>query len=196
MEKAIQIVKDFTGASDEQISSNGYMENGNIPSFNFIVDQENMTKSITISQKGGHIVYFNSYREIEEEKLSEEEGVQIGKNFLAQKGYNNMQETYYLKQDGNIVVNYAYNQNGVKVYPDLIKVKIALDNGEILGMESVGYLNCHTERQIPENIITSEKAKENLNARIEIQSENLAIIPTEYNTEILCWEYTGKVRRK
>ena len=194
--KAIQIVKDFTGASDEQISSNGYMENGNIPSFNFIVNQENMTKSITISQKGGHIVYFNSYREIEEEKLSEEEGVQIGKNFLAQKGYNNMQETYYLKQDGNIVVNYAYNQNGVKVYPDLIKVKIALDNGEILGMESVGYLNCHTERQIPENIITSEKAKENLNARIEIQSENLAIIPTEYNTEILCWEYTGKVRRK
>ena len=59
-------------------------------------------------------------------------------------------------------------------------------------MESAGYLNCHTEREISQNIISAEQAKEKLNPRIEIESQDLAIIPTEYNTEILCWEFTGK----
>ena len=35
------------------------------------------------------------------------------------------------------------------MYPDLIKLKIALDNGEILGIETTGYLNSHTERTLP-----------------------------------------------
>lgn len=193
---AKQIAKEFTGADENSISSNGLIENGNIPSYNFIIKQNEVTKTISISQKGGHIVYMNCYREITEEKITDEEAIEIGKNFLNEKGYKSMQETYYLKQDGNIVINYAYSQDDVKIYPDLIKVKIALDNGEILGIETLGYLNCHTERQITKNIISEEQAKEKLNPRIEIMSQNLAIIPTEYNTEILCWEFTGKARRK
>ena len=44
-------------------------------------------------------------------------------------------------------INYAYVQNNVVIYSDLIKVKIALDNGEVLGIESTGYLNNHTTRE-------------------------------------------------
>ena len=134
---AKQIAKDFTDTSYENISFNGFYENGNIPSYNFIIKNNDNQKSISISQKGGLIVYSNSYREINEEKISDEEAVNIGKNFLSEKGYNNMQETYYLKQDGYLVVNYAYNENNIKIYPDLIKLKIALDNGEILGIETL-----------------------------------------------------------
>lgn len=195
-EKAKEIAKSFTGANDENITSNGLMENGNIPQFNFIINQNDSQKSVSISQKGGHIVYMNYYREIGEEKISNEEAVEFGKNFLEEKGYSNMKETYYLKQDGNIVINYAYNQDGVKIYPDLIKVKVALDNGEILGIETIGYLNCHTERNISKNLISVEMAKEKLNPRIEVKSQKLAIIPTEFGSEILCWEFTGKTRRQ
>lgn len=193
--KAREIARNFTSATDENISSNGLIENGNIPQYNFIIKQDDIPKSISISQKGGHIVYLNFYREIGEEKISNEQAIEIGKNFLNEKGYSNMKETYYLKQDGNIVINYAYNQDDVKIYPDLIKVKIALDNGEILGMETIGYLNCHHEREIPNNIISVESAKSKLNPRIEVTSQNLAIIPTEFGSEILCWEFTGKARR-
>ncbi len=192
--KAKEIVKNFLGAKDESISSNGFSENGNIPSFNFIVKENDRTKSISISQKGGHVVYMNYYKDIQEEKISPEEAIEKGKKFLEEKGYANMKETYYLKQNGAILVNYAYMQDDIVVYADLIKLKIALDDGEILGMESAGYLNCHHERERKENIITVEKAKEKLNPRIEINSQNLAIIPTEYNTEILCWEFKGKVK--
>ena len=150
-------------------------------------------KSIAVSQKGGHIVYMNYYREVKEEKINPDQALEIGKKFLEEKGYPNMKETYYMMQSGNIVINYAYMQDDVTVYSDLIKLKIALDNGEILGMELAGYLNCHEERNIDKDIISKEKAKENLNKEIEIMSEGLAIIPTEFLTEILCWEFKGKV---
>jgi len=57
-----------------------------------------------------------------------------------------MVDTYYLKEDNTAIINYAYKQGDVVVYPDLIKVKIALDNGEVIGFESKGYLSNHTER--------------------------------------------------
>ena len=41
--------------------------------------------------------------------------------------------------------------------------------------------------------MSKEKAKEGLNKNLEIISENLAIIPTEWKTEVLCWEFKGKV---
>ena len=109
-----------------------------------------------------------------------------------------MKETYYLKQNGIVTINYAYEQKTLSgerivMYPDLIKLKVALDTGEVLGIETQGYLNSHTERKIPENLISKEKAKEVLNKELQIESENLAIIPTEWKTEVLCWEFKGKV---
>ena len=64
---------------------------------------------------------------------------------------------------------------------------------KILGIETTGYLNSHTERDLPEVKISKEKAKENINKNIEIKSEGLAVIPTEWKTEILCYEFKGKV---
>ena len=104
-----------------------------------------------------------------------------------------MHETYYLKQQGIVTINYAYNQNDVTVYPDLIKVKIALDNGEVLGIETTGYLNSHKQRSIQTQTISKEEAKKTLNKNLEIKSESLAIIPTEFKTELLCWEFKGTV---
>lgn len=128
-EAAKQIIKEFTGISEENIESKGLSENGNIPSFNFEIKMnDDNKKSISISQKGGHIVYMNYYKEVTEEKITPEDAIEIGKKFLQEKGYKNMKETYYMMQSGNVVINYAYSQDDVVMYPDLIKLKIALDN--------------------------------------------------------------------
>ena len=103
-----------------------------------------------------------------------------------------MKETYYLKQEGIVTINYAYTQQDVVIYPDLIKVKVALDNGEILGLESTGYLNSHYERTNLEAKISKEDAKKTINKNLQIESEGLAVIPTKYQTEILCWEFKGR----
>ena len=135
----------------------------------------------------------NTNRNVSTEVITQEEANEKGKQYLENKGFPNMKETYYLKQEGIVTINYAYMQNNVIMYPDLIKLKVALDNGEILGIETTGYLNSHEERNLQEVKITKEKAKESLNKDLQILSENLAMIPTEYKTEVLCWEFKGKV---
>ena len=194
-ETAKQKVSEFIGQENiKEIQSLGFSENATIPEYNFSV-KTNLENDITISvsKKGGHIIYMNSNRTVNSEIISQEEANERGKEFLNNKGLNNMKETYYLKQDGIVTINYAYTQNDVVVYSDLIKVKVALDNGEVLGIETTGYLNNHTQRDTSKVKISKEEAKKTLNKDLEISSEGLAIIPTEYNTEILCYEFKGKV---
>jgi len=90
---------------------------------------------VAISQKGGKIVNLNKDRDVIDENISREEANKIGKEYLAKIGYPDMAETYFQTQENIITINYVYEQNGIAVYPDLIKVKIALDDGEILGVE-------------------------------------------------------------
>ena len=194
-ETAKKIAEDFIGKDKiKNTQSNGFVENGSIPVYRFeITTNENQTIGISISKKGGHVVFMNYNREITEEKITEQEAIQNGKDFLTSRGFANMQETYYLKENGIITVNYAYKQDNVIIYSDLIKVKIALDNGEIIGLETTGYLNCHYEREISTNIISLEQARKKLANDVEITSEGLAIIPTQWHTEVLCYEFKGKV---
>lgn len=188
-------VEEFYELGDiKEINSLGFSENATIPAYNFtIINNKDENISISISKKGGHIIYMNYNREVSSEILSNEEADQKGKEYLEKRGYTNMKETYYLKQEGIMTINYAYSQDGVVMYPDLIKVKVALDNGDILGVETTGYLNNHTTRDISNVKITKEQAKENLNKDLNIESEGLAVIPTEWQTEILCYEFKGKV---
>ncbi len=195
---AKQKAEEFVGFENIKETSNlGYFENATIPSYGFSITKINgQNVNISISKKGGHVIYMNANREVNNEIISQEDADNKAKSYLDTKGFTNMKETYYLKQDGIVTINYAYNQDGVIMYPDLIKVKVALDNGEILGLECTGYLNNHTQRDISKVKITKEDAKKNLNKNLEIIGENMAVIPTEWKTEILCYEFKGKVDGK
>ncbi len=194
-ETAKKKVKEFFGKDNiKEINSNGLTQNANIQSYDFSVIKNDGNQAwISISQKGGHIVLVNSTKDVKAEVISQEQANEIGQKFLESRGILNMKPTYYLKQNGIVTINYAYVQDNVTVYSDLIKLKIALDNGEILGMETTGYLNSHTQRTIAEPKISQDEARSKINKNLEITSEGMAIIPTEYQTEILCWEFKGNV---
>ena len=197
-ETAKQKAVEFIGQDKcKEVSNLGLSENATIPVYDFsITNQNDETINISVSKKGGHIVNMNTNRDITVEAISQEEANDKGKEFLASKGFENMKETYYLKQEGIVTINYAATQNDVVLYPDLIKVKVALDNGEVLGVETTGYLNNHTIRDLSNIKITVEEAKASLNSNLEIESQGLAVIPTEWKSEILCYEFKGKVDDK
>ena len=178
-ETAKKKAEEFIGKDKiKETKNNGYVENGNIPVYRFeITTNENKNIGISISKKGGHVVFLNYNREVSEEKISEQEAVQNGN----------------MKENGFITVNYAYKENEVIMYADLIKVKIALDNGEIIGLETTGYLNCHYNRKISENKISVDDARKHLSSNAQIISEGLAMIPTEWKTEKFCYEFKGKI---
>ena len=197
-DEAEKIAKEFANEEKlEKVNFNGFIENGDIPVYQFSIllkdGDPNNPMNISVSKTGGYIVYMNYNRQIKEENKSYEEADKIGQEFLLSRGIQNMKSTYYLKIGGAITINYAYVQDNVTIYPDLIKLKIALDDGQILGMETSGYLNNHEIRDISDIAISEEEARKNLNNNLEITNSSLAIIPTEWQTEILCYEFKGKV---
>ena len=193
-DEAEQKVKEILGDKIEIINRKGKIDQGDIGIYQFEVTEKNQEKTIVaISVKGGKLVLLDKDREVTEEKITRDEANQKGKEFLEQIGYPSMEETYFQTQENIITINYVYKQGEILVYPDLIKVKVALDTGEILGVESNGYLNSHTERTDVTPTITPEEAKSTLNQNLDIKSQKLTIIPTEWKTEILCYEFKGKI---
>ena len=197
--KAKQIAETFVGKENiKELNCLGLSENGNIKCYTIeaIINSDNNI-IMAISQKGGHIVFANYNRDVFEEKISADEAENKAKDFLNSKGYTDMKKTYTIKEYGIITINYAYEENGVIVYPDLIKVKVALDNGDILGIETTGYLNNHEKRNIDkDNIISKGEAIKLSNENLKIEETRLAIIPTEFEKEIFCWELKGIVENR
>lgn len=195
-QEAYEKVEDFFGREKiANITFNQFLENADIPCYDFSVQLINQDENcnIEIAKKGGWVIEMQNNREVSEEIISQEEANQFGKNFLEEKGFTSMKETYFTKLNNIVTVNYAYEYNDIIAYPDLIKVKIALDNGEILGIETNGYLNSHTSRNFSNVKFSIDDAREGLNQDLEILDEGLAIIPTEWKTELLCYEFKGKV---
>ena len=182
----------------EKIESKGFIEKGDIQVYAFNVYLKNSDEKyyIEIAKIGGFLFQMNNSKTIKKEAISVEEANLIGLKYLEKIGYNNMKETYFTKRENILTVNYAYMQDDVICYPDLIKVKIALDDGTILGVETAGYLNCHMERSLEKPKVGIDEAKENLNKNLRIISEGLAIIPNEVGEEIFCYEFKGNVEDK
>jgi germination protein YpeB len=145
-----------------------------------------------VSKKGGKIVYLLNNRNLNVPTMDSNKAIEMGSKFLNDIGYASMVPTYSLTYEDSVVVNYVYTVNDVSVYPDQIKLKIAMDDGGIIGIESEKYLVSHDEnRAIPKAKVTEAKAREKVSKRLQVTSTRLTIIPTETDREVLCYEYKG-----
>lgn len=168
--------------------------NGKIKLYNFDVTLDSKQKrTISITKNDCKLYLMIGDKNVKEQNISVDEAKKRGMEFLNKLGIDNMIETYYQKTENMIVINYAATQDDVILYPDLIKVKISLDDGKVYGVEAAGYIFNHTTRNNLKPSISQEKAKSILNSSIKIISSDMALIPTESNSEILTYEFKGKI---
>ncbi len=186
--QAINYAKKFTGEEEVSVTE----INGKLPSYSI----KSKDRVIEYTKDGGILLLLMRDRNIEEETLSIEDAKVKAELFLRDNGFMDMRESYYEKRDGSIVINYAYEQDGYVVFPDLVKVKVALDSGEVIGFESRGYIMNHMQRQIPAPKISEEKALENVSSGLKIKGVTTAIIPLEDGSEACCYQIKGIVSGK
>ncbi len=179
---------DFIGKKAESTEK----VSGKLPSY--IVKGNGVVAEFTKS--GGYLLMLLKDRHIGEENLSEEAVRKKAETFLGENGYKNMAESYFEKRDGSIVINYAATQDGYILYPDLVKVKIALDDGEVIGFESRGYITNHTYRHIPKPVISKDEALRTVNEGLEILSITEAVIPLDNGNEACCYQIKGTVEKR
>ena len=165
---------------------------GKMPGWRF--SDESRTVSCEVTKNGGYLAYFLKSHEAGEEKLSRTDALKYAKDFLDYLGILSMQTTYYDIQNGVMTVNFAYNDLGTCVYTDLVKVCVAMDSGEIVGYDARGFLVNHTKREYPKKLFSKLRAKEKVSSQLSVQSERLAVIPTESLGEKLCYEFRCKAK--
>lgn len=153
----------------------------------------NTNATISVTQKGGVVSYVLKSRYAGESKITIEDAIKKATAFLAEKGYTKIKESYYSTVDGVCTINFSYYDDGITYYTDLIKVSIALDNGEVLGFDATGYIMNHKERKIPDNLkYDLRTAGKLLKDGLKILSNKKAFIPTDYETENYVYEYHCK----
>lgn len=193
---AMEIAKEFLN-EPKKVSARG-KSNSNIPTYVFsAANSGNDDAYIEITENGGYVLYMLKNRDVAETKLDISDAVRLGADCLAKNKCYSMKESYYEIRNNIATINYAYVEDDITMYSDLIKIKIALDNGEILGFEANGYIMSHEEhRNLNTPSLTLDEARSKVSKSIEITSESLAAIPKENKTEVLCYEFKGKFNGK
>ncbi|WP_347834143.1 PepSY1/2 domain-containing protein [Gracilibacillus sp. JCM 18860] len=73
----------------------------------------------------------------------------------------------------------------------MIQVKVALDNGDILGLVAKDYFENHRDREIHSPKITEEEARKEVNPNLKIHENHLAIIEDDLGEEVLAYVFLG-----
>ena len=195
-EQAKEKVSEFiNGDGNENLEiSDGTSVDGRIAAYNFQVQTGNGVYSIDISQKGGHLVSLLNNRNVNDDNIAMNEAVDLARDYLATNGYPNMEATYSELKSNVIYVSFAYQEEDILYYPDIINVQVALDNGQIMAVVASNYLISNNKRETGDAEITAEEAEEIASASLEtIENVRLAVIPKPSTREVFTYEVRGTV---
>lgn len=200
-EQGIEKVKEFL--KSEEIENIKFIDETDsviehtIPVYSYEVilkDNKDPSIYINVTKYGGYILWMLNYGDIpysDSNYLTSEQALNKAESFLNENGYENMKYSYYEINDESIVINFAPFENGIIMYPDLVKVKVSLIDGTIIGYEATGFITMHYQRKFNEPKLNAQSAKEYISKEMNIKSINMAVIPLDSKKEILCYEFKG-----
>lgn len=148
---------------------------------------------LQLAKKGGSIVMWDKQFDSQQPTLSVEEGVVLAEQYMQKQGYENVKGVYACVTDSVLYVNICYVENDIVLYPDMIKIKVSLDDGKIIGFEGLNYIYNHTERSLETPSVTEGEVRNMNFGGLEVQSVRLALIPLDNGKESLTYEVYGKV---
>lgn len=161
--------------------------------YSITVRNGNNQANLDITKKGGHPLYLIQSRDIKKQKLSLNDGMNKAAQFLKEHGFQNMTVFESAQYDHTGVFLFVAEEDGVKIYPDSIRIKVALDDGTILAFSAEDYLSFHRKRDIPEPKMSLEEARGKINTNLKVMEDNLAIIINDVDEEVLCYEFIGTI---
>lgn len=191
-EEALEAARElFQVNEQDELSITTSGDGADIPFYSISYQNDHKRGYMDMSVQGGLPMTLLVDREVDKAKLSLNRGMEIADQYLKKLQFEDMQMINSSQYDNIGVYSYLYVQDDVRVYPDSLEVKVALDNGDILGLTARNYLMNHHERDIPDPEVSVEEAKEAVNPNVDIQEEYLAIIDNDLGEEVLVYEFMG-----
>lgn len=145
--------------------------------------------SVGVTKLGGYVTYLTNSREIGSPTIDEQQAIRAAQEYLDRMGYSGMVHNYYETAANVCTINFAYTQAGVTYYTDLIKVGVALDNGEVVAYDARGYITNHTQRAAQQPTVSPEEAAGAVSDLLTGENRGLAVIPSQGMHEVLTYEF-------
>lgn len=183
--QALVIAAQFIGCGQGELNYDGNSD-GNLPTYNF--SAKNIYISVT--RQGGVVDIFENYSTVDNTAISYNDALKNAQEFLIGQKMESFKESYYVIDNNICTINFAYTDNDIIYYSDLIKVGVNMETGEIASYCATGYIMNHTDRKLSEPQLTQEEAQGSLSPILTVEGGKLALIPTAGNDEVLCYEFT------
>lgn len=164
--------------------------NGKFKTYNFsLLNSDNQKLFVQVTKVGGKLLTVSGTIETDVENTTTAQAEKIALNFATENGIENPTVVWNESLDGQAYFNIAPKQNGVVLYSDLVKIKIDLEFGNVIGYDAMTYYINHTTRKVESATVSVENAKQSIASSFEIKNQRLVLAPLDYNREILCWEF-------
>jgi spore germination protein len=194
-EEAEKIARKFVEnkVTDIKVTENG--DGADYEFFSVSMDDKEQKVDINmdITKKGGYPIFLVQNREVAEKKISLNEATENARKFLNEHGFKDLDLFESAQYDNIGVFSFVSIENGVRIYPDALRMKVALDDGQVIGFSARDYLAAHKKRDIPKPKISKEEAAKMLNPSLQVQEDRLALILNEFKEEVLCYEFLGTI---
>lgn len=163
-------------------------EQGQIEAYLFAGQDQDLDITVAVTRQGGKLLWIMADRAVNEAAMSLEEAERLADAAADKWGFGTVRPSWSQSVDGVATISLIPTLGEAGVYLDMIKVKVALDNGQILGMDATSYWMNHVERTLQDVAISRAEAAELVSAQLAVENVQLAVIPTEGGGEKLCWE--------
>lgn len=165
--------------------------NGRFNTYTYNVTNTDSQKLfVQVSKIGGHVITVSGRgSESNEKNINEESAKNIALDFAKENGIENPQVVWSDSLKNSFYLNIAPTQNGIVLYPDLVKVKVDLGSGSVVGYDSTSYFMNHVNRKLSQPTHTAKEFKSSLPKDMTVKNMRTVLAPLDYNREVLCFEY-------
>ncbi|MDE6273628.1 MAG: germination protein YpeB [Clostridiales bacterium] len=157
--------------------------------YNFVMTDENEIEIFAqISKNGGKLAFFDTYETCTQKNFDLETCDSLAREFLADLGIKNV-EAVWLSDAGMVAdLTYVSAVDGVRAYPDMIRIRVCEQKGRVIGMDATHYLFNFDEGRDLKAGISEDEALQSLSGSLKPYEANLALVPVD-GEEILVYEF-------
>lgn len=160
--------------------------NGKFKTYDFSISLENGFEYYAqITKTGGKLLTLSSFSKKGKQTISTDEAEKIATDFAKKQGLNNMECVWSGSLGSDTYINLAPVEDGIVLYPDLIKVKIDLSSGNVLGWEASLFYTNHRERNLSQPNVSKKASENRIPDDFKIVEMRLALSPLDFNREVL-----------
>lgn len=186
-EEALAIARSFVGEARVRSVQAAPGTSGALAAFGVTVQTEDLQLNLEVTQQGGQVLWMMPETAAFSPVQSLEACLAAAEDCLSLHGFPPMEMVYHQAYDGLCVITLVPTQDGVLLYPDLLRVQVRMDTAQVVGLEAHSYWLNHTIRTLPAPVLTGDEASAPLRSHGEVTGCRLCVIPHE-GSEVLCYE--------